>query len=109
MATSAHWSSKLSSLGWCLIITWCVHHTPNNASASCLAKPSLIYIQIQYNFVHDVLNEFILCGDTEILAPDLKTVINWLNEISDGESGFCKQFTVSMPQLDCMCTSHMKS
>ena len=76
-------------------------HSSDLYNAWHLVKPSLIYIQTQYNFVHDVLNEFILRGDTEILAPDLKTVINRLNEISDGESGFCKQFTVSMPQLDC--------
>ena len=52
-------------------------------------------IQAQYNFIHDVLNELILCGDTEILAPDLRRVINQLKDITDGQTGFCKQFAVS--------------
>ena len=51
-------------------------------------------MQSQYNFIHDVLNEFILCGDTEIMAPNLRDAITQLNDIVNGETGFSGQFKV---------------
>ena len=51
-------------------------------------------MQAQYNFIHDALNELILCGDTEITAPNMRIVISRLNKTKDGESGYNKQFNV---------------
>ena len=56
--------------------------------------PVHICTQAQYNFIHDALNELILCGDTEITAPNLRIVINRLNKTKDGETGYSKQFNV---------------
>ena len=46
-------------------------------------------------FIHDALKELILCGETEILAPNLGIVINKLSKVKDGASGFELQFEVS--------------
>ena len=45
-------------------------------------------------FVHDVLKELIMCGDTEILAPNLRIVINKLGRTKRGITGFEQQFQV---------------
>ena len=45
-------------------------------------------------FIHDALKELILCGETEILAPNLRIVINKLSRMTDGTTGFEKQFQV---------------
>ena len=56
-------------------------------------------MQAQYNFIHDALNELILCGDTEITASNLRIAINRLSKIKDGETGYSKQFNVSWSEL----------
>ena len=58
-------------------------------------RVALFFAQAQYNFIHDALNELILCGDTEITAPNLRIVISRLNKTKDGETGYSKQFNVS--------------
>ena len=55
----------------------------------------LTLMQAQYNFIHDALNELILCGDTEITAANMRIAINRLNRTKDGETGYSKQFNVS--------------
>ena len=45
-------------------------------------------------FVHDALKELIMCGETEIPAPDLESIINKLSETNDGTTEFDKQFQV---------------
>ena len=35
----------------------------------------ILYLQAQYLFVHETLNEMILCGDTEIQSRNLKKVV----------------------------------
>ena len=45
-------------------------------------------------FIHDALKELILCGETEILAPNLGIAINKLSKIKDDCSGFELQFQV---------------
>ena len=51
-------------------------------------------------FIHDALKELILCGETEILAPNLGIVINKLSKVKDGASGFELQFEVSYQRHD---------
>ena len=47
-------------------------------------------------FIHDALNELIMCGETEIAATNLRTTINHLSTQIEGEkmSGFEHQFQV---------------
>ena len=45
-------------------------------------------------FIHDALLELIMCGETEIPAPDLESTINKLSETNDGTTEFDKQFQV---------------
>ena len=45
-------------------------------------------------FIHDALKELIMCGETEILAPNLGIVINKLSKVKDGTSGFELQYQV---------------
>ena len=55
-------------------------------------------IQAQYIFIHDALKEVILCGQTEILAADMRMVINQLNMQNDpcsASTGFEHQFQVA--------------
>ena len=48
-------------------------------------------------FIHDALNEYILCGQTEIVANDIRKVIDELSVQHDpcsAASGFEHQFQV---------------
>ena len=47
-------------------------------------------------FIHDALNEFITCGETDIAAENLQLAINKLSRPADGKeiSGFQNQFEV---------------
>ena len=47
-------------------------------------------------FIHDALCEHIVCGDTEIAVPNLRTTINRLRKQAEGKllSGFEHQFQV---------------
>ena len=49
-------------------------------------------------FIHDALKELILCGETEILAPNLGIVINKLSKVKDDATGFELQFEVYSPK-----------
>ena len=53
--------------------------------------------QIQYVFIHNALDEFCTCGDTEIQSSDLRIVINRLgrNVKSQSISGFEQEYQVS--------------
>ena len=55
----------------------------------------VLHFQLQYNFIHDALNELILCGDTEITAPNMRIAISRLSKNKDGETGYSRQFNVS--------------
>ena len=45
-------------------------------------------------FIHDALKEFIMCGETEVAAPNLRIVVRRLGRTNEGISGFQKQFQV---------------
>ncbi|KAL5482193.1 hypothetical protein EMCRGX_G022488 [Ephydatia muelleri] len=48
----------------------------------------------QFSFIHDVLNDFLICGDTEILACDLKVKVKEMQTPINGQTmnAFQKQF-----------------
>ncbi len=55
--------------------------------------------QVQYSFIYDALNEYIICGQTEIPAAKMKETFEELSEKLKGESGtetagFEQQFQV---------------
>ena len=57
-------------------------------------------------FIHDALCELIICGDSEIAAPNLRIAINRLHKQAEGKvvSGFEHQFQVSLIlQTLCQC------
>ena len=45
-------------------------------------------------FIHDALKEYISCGDTSVMAYQLRQVINDMSKEEDGQSGFERQFEV---------------
>ena len=49
-------------------------------------------------FIHDTLMELLLCGETEIMAPNLGIIVNRLSRTNNdtGVSGFEHQFQVGV-------------
>ena len=47
-------------------------------------------------FIHDALSELVVCGETDILAANIRININHMKEYATGEAvtGFQKQFQV---------------
>ena len=48
-------------------------------------------------FIHDAMNELVVCGETEVLAPNIRVNISRMERLVVGEeavSGFQKQFEV---------------
>ena len=41
----------------------------------------LLYIQEQYAFIHDALSDYLTCGDTSILAYELREEISKMEEV----------------------------
>ena len=53
--------------------------------------------QDQYVFVHDAILEAVTCGDTQIDASNLRTVMRKLKDRNQsGKTGFEHQFTVCL-------------
>ena len=54
----------------------------------CLFENSLILFlsQSQYIFLHDALKELIICGETEIQAHNLMSVVSKLKEVARNET-----------------------
>ena len=51
--------------------------------------------QDQYAFIHDALSDHITCGDTSVMAHELRRAIVDMNKKDGtGKSGFEKQFEV---------------
>ena len=44
--------------------------------------------------IHDALNDYITCGDTSVVAYQLRMAIHDLDKEEDGQSGFERQFEV---------------
>ena len=55
-----------------------------------------IFVQAQYVFVHDAVCEVIQCGDTEVPASRLGTVVETMAHTLPGDTttGFQQQFQV---------------
>ena len=51
-------------------------------------------VQEQYVLIHDALNDYVTCGDTSVVAYQLRMVINDMEKEQDGQSGFERQFEV---------------
>lgn len=58
-------------------------------------------LQAQYVFIHDALNEYITCGETEIAANNLRSKFNHLTKQIPGKgmTGFASQFQVSCSHM----------
>ena len=55
------------------------------------------HIQDQYAFIHDALSDHITCGDTSMMAHELRCAIIDMNKKDGtGRSGFQNQFEVRM-------------
>ena len=51
--------------------------------------------QDQYMFIHDALSDYITCGDTSVMAHELRIVIDEMEKKAEtGKSGFENQFKV---------------
>ena len=60
--------------------------------------PIFIMLQDQYAFIHYALSDYITCGDTSVIAHDLRSVINDMSKKDvAGKSGFESQFEVWYP------------
>ena len=56
---------------------------------------SFAFLQDQYALIHDALSDFITCGDTSVLAHELRHVIGDMDKKDGaGKSGFENQFEV---------------
>ena len=60
--------------------------------------------------IHDALNDYIICGDTSVVAYQLRMAIRDLDKEEDGQSGFERQFEVRtyylpviMSTTSCLC------
>ena len=71
----------------------------SEASTHCVYLALHIFLfqltQDQYVFIHDALCDYITCGDTSVLAYELRTALHSLQKVDDmGQSGFRRQFEV---------------
>ena len=44
--------------------------------------------------IHDALKDYVTCGDTSVVAYQLRMAINDMDKEQDGQSGFERQFEV---------------
>ena len=44
--------------------------------------------------IHDALKDYVTCGDTSVVAYQLRMAINDMEKEQDGQSGFEQQFEV---------------
>ena len=54
----------------------------------------VLFTQDQYALIHDALKDYVTCGDTSVVAYQLRMAINDLDKEQDGQSGFERQFEV---------------
>ena len=66
------------------------------ASLLCI----IVFLQTQYIFIHNAIQELITCGETEIAAANIRVVIGRLSRVTPGklEFGFQVQLNVSTSQ-----------
>ena len=61
---------------------------------TCIPITHSLLAQEQYVLIHDALNDYITCGDTSVVAYQLRMAIHDLDKEEDGQSGFERQFEV---------------
>ncbi len=55
------------------------------------------HLQDQYVFIHDALSDYITCGDTSMMAHELRgAIVEMDRKEGSGKSGFENQFEVRM-------------
>ena len=72
---------------------------------NALVKSIMYPQQDQYMFIHDALSDYITCGDTSVIAHELRIVIDEMEK--EGEkrkSGFENQFGVHYNTHIAQCT-----
>ena len=63
----------------------------------CSDKSIMYPQQNQYAFIPDALSDYITCGDTSVMAHELRFVIGDMEKKDEsGQSGFEKQFEVEL-------------
>ena len=64
-------------------------------------------LQEQFIFIHDVILESVMCGDTQVSSGDLRSAVTRLTNKDDctGKTGFETQFEVMYALLHC-CLYH---
>ena len=63
---------------------------------TCILTIDSLLAQEQYVLIHDALNDYIICGDTSVVAYQLRMAIRDLDKEEDGQTGFDRQFKVRM-------------
>ena len=61
----------------------------------------VLVLQEQFIFIHDVILESVMCGDTQVSSGDLRSAVTRLTNKDDctGKTGFETQFEVIMHAL----------
>ena len=65
--------------------------------------------QAQYTFIHDALEEYITCGDTSVAVSTMHSSISHLYKSDSGQTGFERQFSVSIHIYVLLCNSSLLS
>ena len=63
-----------------------------NALVKSISYPQ----QDQYAFIHDALSDYISCGDTSVMAHELRIVIDEMKKEDKGTSGFENQMAYTI-------------
>ena len=77
------------------------HHDAGSCVCVCVCvcayvcAKSVDAFQVQYEYIHRELAEYLQCGDTSFALANARTVVNSLSAIDKGKTGFQKQFEVS--------------
>ena len=53
-----------------------------------------LFTQDQYALIHDALKDYVTCGDTSVVAYQLRMVIHDMDKEEARQSGFQRQFEV---------------
>ena len=60
----------------------------------------------QYTFTHDALSDYITCGDTSVMAHELRIVIDKMEKKDEtGKSGFENHFEVYYIHVHTVCNA----
>ena len=73
----------------------CVMQSMRTYNCTCVHIPPTLLLQEQYIFIHDAILESVSCGDTQIVAGDLRDALEKLRmSTQTGQTGLASQFQV---------------